>query len=712
MASDGACLNYRFSYRLAQEFRIRSCWKTYMQVWKRRKHRLQKLQRRADRIIGVRNQNLLGKAMDLWMVHERGRLLSRILLTRSVTRVLLSWLSRLRRIKDYLNAKHHVFQKKSAKRQRTAVLIKWREVSRHHSFHLPQLAIDRSRIGLIAQHFHRWMVTFSKIQTQSHRSYVNWRLLTMQRTLDFWIQQSRRSRIIKLVNRKRDQMLRQTLYDWVHLTRQKKEDHRTCVTFANKVNPNRKSWALRIWMKRIISLKERKLDVERTHSSHLLSLHFEVWIERIVEIRHFNELANGFLEIQKIELRSRLLELWRRKAVESRKRSTAMAEFNEFRNKQNIQLAFTHWKDKSIERKLKVLEIKTRQAYDYRSKLKSFEIWKNKSRILPALWCDRRRLTTSCWKHWWTLTHVRELRRQALSKDRKLMLSEAFKVWWGKCTAIKASRIVSRFSRPSGLSCGTRRTVRGYLPPPNLTRRHHNESTSNGPSHPSDFPRHTLSQAPTAFRLNRGALPAYELTTSGAESEASSQHSPMDHSVRSVAERAEGATQSDEVQPLDAVRKPDIHRHEDDAEGEYEDQHIDEDRTILGDASEMLAAEASSGMETERRTKSEVDEVIRRMDRNRGRRMTISRLMMNQPNGIKEYLPVDGPQTGLLPTSSGAPDSNHDDAHPHNPPSQPRPNPNQILAGLRDFDTKRRNYQSGFILKRFDSQVTLDKSGP
>jgi hypothetical protein len=79
---------------------------------------------------------------------------------------------------------------------------------------------------------------------------------------------------------------------------------------------------------------------------------------------------------------------------------------------------------------------------DDRLREQSLQIWLTKTQALPALRFDRQRMKIRYLSHWSQLTEVRHLRRIAVSRDRKVVLCEAFKVWWGKCAAIKASRIV------------------------------------------------------------------------------------------------------------------------------------------------------------------------------------------------------------------------------------------------------------------------------
>jgi hypothetical protein len=61
------------------------------------------MQRKASRVIAVRNHNLAGQMMNLWIIHERGRLLGRILVTRFLKTAFGAWLARFNRIRHYLD---------------------------------------------------------------------------------------------------------------------------------------------------------------------------------------------------------------------------------------------------------------------------------------------------------------------------------------------------------------------------------------------------------------------------------------------------------------------------------------------------------------------------------------------------------------------------------------------------------------------------------
>jgi len=102
------------SSRLAYDFWVRNTQKTCLRAWAHRRYRLKKMQRKANRVIAVRNHNLAGKMMNLWMIQERGRLLGRILLTRLIKNTFASWMTRFNRIRHYLDAKRKCFRKRSS----------------------------------------------------------------------------------------------------------------------------------------------------------------------------------------------------------------------------------------------------------------------------------------------------------------------------------------------------------------------------------------------------------------------------------------------------------------------------------------------------------------------------------------------------------------------------------------------------------------------
>jgi len=589
--------------------------------------------------------------MNLWMIQERGRLLGRILLTRLIKNTFASWMTRFNRIRHYLDAKRQVFQKKVVKRQTAATLKEWRDVYQHKSIQLNKHAVDRYRISLVARHLNRWMIVFSKIQDYDRRTRSEWRMRRLKQVWSVWSARLRRARGQRLVRRRKRRLLRQKFNDWATLARQKKEDHKLCIIFENRVNPNRKRWALRIWVKRVVDFKECVISVERNYSNHLLSSCFDVWIDRICDIRHYDELANGFAEIQKIELRSRLLDFWRTQASDSRRRSGMLAVWFESRDRIKVRSAWTHWSDKTIEQSLKVHENETREMVDDRLREQSLQMWLTKSKGLPALRFNRKRLKTSSLRHWSKLTEVRQLRQLAVSRDRKSVLGEAFKVWWGKCAAIKASRIVSRFSRPSAFSGGNRQRTRSSHQLPEVSRRNLIDLTSNPSSVPMSLPGRRVIDLPVPPpRRNRDASQhMYDSTTSGDESSV-----PMSHN-------------SQTNQPEESLEE----------EEEYE-----EDQTILGDASEMMVTEEISTTETEALTEVEIERVMRR--RITTRRFapvaTYTPTMTQQEESDATTDPTDY-QSPILSSRSRL----------NNPLSSapPRSRNNHILIGLRNLDPRR-----------------------
>lgn len=618
-----------------------------MRAWAYRRYRLKKMQRKANRVIAVRNHNLVGKMMNLWMIQERGRLLGRILLTRLIKNTFASWITRFNRIRHYLDAKRLVFQKKVIKRQTAIALKEWRNVYQHKSIQLNKHAVDRYRISLVARHLNRWMIVFSKIQDYDRRARSEWRMRRLKQVWSVWSARLRRARRQRFIRRRKRRLLRQQFNDWVTLSRQKKEHHKLCTIFENRVNPNRKLWALRIWLKRVVDFKECVLSVERNYSNHLLSSCFDVWIDRICDIRHYDELANGFAEIQKIELRSRLLDFWRTQASDSRRRSGMLAVWFESRNRIKVRSAWTHWSDKTIEQSIKVLENETREMVDDRLREQSLQMWLTKSKGLPALRFDRIRLKTSGLRHWSKLTEVRQLRQLAVSRDRKSVLGEAFKVWWGKCAAIKASRIVSRFSRPSAFSSGNRQRTRSSHQLPEISRRNLIDLTSNPSSVPmSLLGRRVVDLSVPPSRSNRDVSQhMYDSTTSGDESSV-----PMSHNSQT-------------------------NQHEESLE---EEEEHEEDQTILGDASEMMVIEEISATETEALTEVEIERVMRR--RITARRFAPVPTMTQQEESDATTDPADY-QSPILSSRSRL----------NNPLSSapPRSRNNHILMGLRNLDPRR-----------------------
>ncbi|KAI7937080.1 hypothetical protein MJO28_015979 [Puccinia striiformis f. sp. tritici] len=677
------------SQRLAHDFWLRSTQRKWLRVWVYRRYRLKKMQRKANRVIAVRDHNCMGKMMNVWMIQERGRLLGRIVLTRLVKNTFGSWLTKFNTIRHHLDAKRQVFQNEVAKRLKARTLMVWRNVYLQKSIQLNSLAVDRYRISLVARHLNRWMILHSKIQDRDRRTYSEWRIHLLQRVWQVWSARLQLMRRYRFVRCRKRRMLKNLFHDWTTLARRKKEDQKLCITFADRVNPNRKLWALKIWIKRVVDLRELALEAERSYSNRVIRISFEVWTNRILDIRRWTELANGFAEIQKIEQRSRLLELWRKKVSDSRRRSALLAVFCESRDKRVIQSAWVHWSDLTIERGLKFHETQTREMLDDRLREQSLQVWLTKTQALPALRLNRTRLKFTCFTHWFKLTEVRHLRRMAVSRDRKSVLCEAYKVWWGKCAAIKASRIVSRFSRPSAFASGNRQRAQSGHRLPELSRRNLTDLLSNPSSRPTSSPGHRVMDPPVlAPRRVRDAPQMYDSTTSGEESglpislnDQENQYTPEMYrgGPEGKFERSEGYRTED----TDEQAAQQGEEGADEEQAEEEDEY-EEDQTILGDASEMIAMEEPSTTETDAPTEVEFDRMMRRRTAPRAfgpvsARTPILQESDSNTESIDNRFPTST-STGLSrnrllnnPTSS----------------APPRSRQNQILSGLRNLDLRR-----------------------
>ncbi|PLW17430.1 hypothetical protein PCASD_16373 [Puccinia coronata f. sp. avenae] len=654
------------SLHLAHDFWVKSTQKACLRAWAHRRYRLKKMQRKASRVIAVRNHNLAGQMMNLWIIHERGRLLGRILVTRFLKTAFGAWLARFNRIRHYLDAQRQVFQKKVARRLTSKTLKAWRQVYQAKTIQLSAHAVDRYRFSLVARHLNRWMIVFSRIQDSHRRTCAEWRTQCLRQGWAVWSGRLQRARQHRLVRRRKRKLLKQAFHDWAALTCQKKEDHTLCMLFESRVNPSRTRWALRIWVARVVELKDSVRAVERDYSTRVLSAYFEAWIHRVSDIRRYEELANGFAEIQKIELRSRLLDFWRTRASDSRRRSKLLVGWCDSRDAKKLRWVWTHWVDKTIEQSLNFHEHETREMVDDRLREQSLQVWLTKTQALPALRFHRTQLKTSTLRHWSQLTQVRQLRVLAISLDRKSVLGEAFRVWWGKCVAIKASRIVSRFSRPSAFPGGNRQRTRSIPQLPDGSRR----ALAAAISEPSSLPRSSPGRsavdlpAPSARRMH-DARRMDESTTSGDESSVPGSHDEQ------LEDSQEGGLKEEE-------------------EEEYEEE---EDQTVLGDASEIVVTEEVSTTETEAVTEVEIERMMRRRITTR-RFAPPAAAAARTPTAeqVEDSDLTSGPSDKPFPSSSSRARTfyrRNDQPVVPSPSPPPRARHHQLLMGLRSLDLRR-----------------------
>ncbi|MBW0463092.1 hypothetical protein O181_002807 [Austropuccinia psidii MF-1] len=678
-------LRMAMSNRLARQLYLNSLRWSWFRVWRRQRHRIKKLNRKANKIIAVRNENLLSRTMDSWVICERGQLLGRVLLTRFLRAVISKWLQKLDKIRFLLDAGRQVFQKKLAKRQQVVVFKKWKDSTQKIWLRLPKLAIGRYRMSLIARHLNRWMIAFENIKLWTIRSDVTWKSLVFQRTLDIWLRRYRRSRILKLVQRKKDSLLREYFSAWAFIAHRKKQDQKVIVVFDKKLQTSQQIRVFKTWFGRTVDIRSRLVQAEQDYESRLLRLHIHIWHGQLKWVIHLNDLANGFAEIQRIEQRDRMLHYWKTKAIEAHRRMNLLKKMEMLRNERLIKLVWYEWHDKIIERSLAAEEYNLRQSHKQFLARESVAHWIGRSKLLPAVRFDRRRIKQGCWYHWVILLPVRQLRARAIFKDRELVLGEAFKVWWGKCTAIKASRIVSRFSRPSTFAGCSRRRSRSNLYLKDFSRQDHASVVD-----PLQVPAWRELTMP-AIKSSKGAIPIYDSTSSsGAESEQEIIEE------RQLEDRYElGARDEKEKNKL-IDQQPSARQHEERVEAAEEDSQEDryeEDKTIIGEASEIIKPEETSTTETEAMTESEIEWAITKMTGSR-RLMGVHgsaqrQSMLYGPNGNEVMANVSIRVPNLQPSHTAAAAGNY-----------VRSGENQVLIGLRNKDLKGRNYGPNSVFGR------------
>nr|AIC33805.1 Sfi1 [Puccinia cf. psidii AE-2014] len=635
-------------FRLARQLYLNSLRWSWFRVWRRQRHRIK----------------------------ERGQLLGRVLLTRFLRAAISKWLQKLDKIRFLLDAGRQVFQKKLAKRQQVVVFKKWKDSTQKIWLRLPKLAIGRYRMSLIARHLNRWMIAFENIKLWTIRSDVTWKSLVFQRTLDIWLRRYRRSRILKLVQRKKDSLLREYFSGRLHLVSfEMVVDQKVIVVFDKKLQtvPQMRQ---KNSPHRSLDVYEVLIEVVFLMFFRVNKLHIHIWHGQLKWVIHLNDLANGFAEIQRIgnlfilvtfiamttsslniffhsEQRDRMLHYWKTKAIEAHRRMNLLKKMEMLRNEYNL-----------------------RQSHKQFLARESVAHWIGRSKLLPAVRFDHRRIKQGCWYHWVILLPVRQLRARAIFKDRELVLGEAFKVWWGKCTAIKASRIVAGCSR---------RRSRSNLYLKDFSRQDHASVVD-----PLQVPSWRELTMP-AIKSSKGAIPIYDSTSSsGAESEQEIIEE------RQLEDRYElGARDEKEKNKL-IDQQPSARQHEERVEAAEEDSQEDryeEDKTIIGEASEIIKPEETSTTETEAMTESEIEWAITKMTGSR-RLMGVHgsaqrQSMLYGPNGNEVMANVSSRVPNLQPSHTAAAAGNY-----------VRSGENQVLIGLRNKDLKGRNYGPNSVFGR------------
>ncbi|KAH9810025.1 Sfi1 spindle body protein-domain-containing protein [Melampsora americana] len=492
--------------RQSRQFLQNSTGQRWLTAWRRHLSKLNRLEKRANRIILIRDENLMGRMMNRWMIIERNGLLRRIQSSRVFRNTMDRWRRKLDRVRIVLQGAGQVLEQKLQRRQQSLIIRQWHLRYSHYQQNLCPSADRHYQSKLRKLCLNQWKTNFRQQLDRQKKADITRDTLLSERFLGIWLKRYRRGKILKWVKRRKMVMMKDTFEEWTKKMRRQRWEKSLIANFQLKLDRHRKTYAMSIWLSEVVRLRGRLIQVAREYAVDLLSSRFDIWVAKFKEIKRLEDLAKGFAEIQRIEQRDVMLEFWRVKAMESKSRKEQLNNWLHERRQAIIRNFWERWIDAYVQRDLVTQELSVKTNNVIQTKRRSISTWRQTSHILPAIEFNRNQIKIKTFSHWKTLVPVRKMRRQAEEMDGRKIVGEAWKVWWSKCTAILASRIVSRFTRPVAFASG-RRWQGGSpkFPSPKLKDNHSPltngrignsnnqlELSSSGSSSDSDIPINTI----------------------------------------------------------------------------------------------------------------------------------------------------------------------------------------------------------------------------
>lgn len=495
--------------------------------------------------------------MNRWMIIERGELLRRIQSSRVSRNNLDCWRRKLHRVQFVLQGAGQVLEQKLQRRQQSLIIRQWHLRFLHYQQNLRPLANQHYQSKLRRLCINQWKTNFKRQCDRQKKADMTRDTLLSERFLGVWLKRYRRGKILKWVKRRKMVTMKDTFEEWTKKMRRQRWEKTLIANFQLKLDRHRKIFVMSIWVSKVVQLRGQLIQVAREYAVDLLSSRFDIWVAKFKEIKRLEDLAKGFAEIQRIEQRDVMLEFWRAKAMESRSRKAQLEYWLEEQRQATMRDFWERWIDAYVQRDLMTQELSVKTNNVIQTKRRSIATWRQNSLILPAMKFNRNQSKIKTFSHWRTLVPVRKMRRQAEDMDGRKIVGEAWKVWWSKCTAILASRIVSRFTRPVAFA-GGRRWQGGSPKFPSPKLKYDHPPLTNG---------------------SIGSDNQLELSSSGSSSDGDIPTSTIRFTEEVVSEKIRPQSQEEEI----SEEQESEEQESEEQESEELVEEEEDDRTIVGD---------------------------------------------------------------------------------------------------------------------------------
>ncbi|KAI8461816.1 hypothetical protein BY996DRAFT_3185447 [Phakopsora pachyrhizi] len=293
--------NYLVSMeRLSLKFWVKSKQREVWRVWRRGIKRFKKLHKRANRVISIRDENLASRILYFWIINERGQLLGRIILTRLLRLMISRWMTKLDRVRFYLDAGQQVFRKKLIRREQLKILRRWKNLTIKYQRNLVNQADDRYLISSKAIHFNQWMISFERMRVLSIKAKSHRNFLDLNSRFQSWFVKFRRIRIMKLIKNRKEREIKRVFLEWNFITKRKIKEDSVIFEFNKKLQSNKVLISLRIWRRRLIHLKDLRKKSERQFYDKILKFGLGNWIKKYLKAIEIRDIGLAFFEIQNI----------------------------------------------------------------------------------------------------------------------------------------------------------------------------------------------------------------------------------------------------------------------------------------------------------------------------------------------------------------------------------------------------------------------------
>lgn len=446
--------------------------KSAMRRWKASQNRIRALERRADKHVARQEDILVRAVARVWKARERGQLLERVKITRSLKQAWAVWTKQLQRQKE-LEDQAIAFSTRTNSSTAVSALTVWKQrlMSHHNS---AAFAAQYHTAQLQFRTMFTWRLQLRAMLKLQRQARLAEKFFVMRKAWKAWMQKRDEQRREKMLKEYERQKAKRMFQDWSQLAFRRRHHRLAEEELRSRITTRTLSGVLSRWTNRVIEIKLRELEVAQSNDRALVTTAFKKW--KGVCIRHVEELSlmESYQDVKREENMRRMFYKWLAAARTARNRRVVLQENEKEMQRYRLAAAWDKWRGRFQGERLRPIErtflLQNQNALLYRT----FVTWHSKTKSLPAVRFHATYTKARFWRVWRAAMPRALQAKEAREKDKKTVLAKAFEKWVQAHRTKIALRAVARARYMRLPTAAPRQSVQPALPrslaPPSSSR--------------------------------------------------------------------------------------------------------------------------------------------------------------------------------------------------------------------------------------------------